>query len=101
LAWHLVGDKEVTDANLNAYGELARARIVDSWRGGRGDLCPPTRCVYTPNSVRAITETLLLDAGVGIIRLNELPGRGQVTTTQICDKGRRSFKVGESHDVPI
>jgi hypothetical protein len=56
---------------------------------------------FTPHSLRAITETLLLDAGVGIIKPTELPGRGQVTTTQICDKGRRSFKVGVSHDVPI
>ena len=60
-----------------------------------------TRCVYTPHSLRATTATLLLDAGVDIIKVKELLGHRHVTTTQIYDKRRRSVKEGASHDVPI
>jgi site-specific recombinase XerD len=59
------------------------------------------RCVYTPHSLRATTATLLLDAGVDIIKVKELLGHRHVTTTQIYDKRRRSAKEGASHDVPI
>ena len=59
------------------------------------------RCIYTPHSLRATTATLLLDAGVDIIKVKELLGRRHVTTTQIYDKRRRSLKEGASHDVPI
>lgn len=58
-------------------------------------------CVYTPHSLRATTATLLLDAGVDIIKVKELLGHRHVTTTQIYDKRRRSLKEGASHDVPI
>jgi integrase len=58
------------------------------------------RCVYTPHSLRATTATLLLDAGVDIIKVKELLGHRHVTT-QIYDKRRRSLKEGASHDVPI
>ena len=54
-----------------------------------------------PHSLRATTATLLLDAGVDIIKVKELLGHKHVTTTQIYDKRRRSLKVGASHDVPI
>lgn len=59
------------------------------------------RCVYTPHSLRATTATLLLDAGVDIIKVKDLLGHRHVTTTQIYDKRRRSLKEGASHDVPI
>lgn len=59
------------------------------------------RCVYTPHSIRATTATLLLDAGVDIIKVKDLLGHRHVTTTQIYDKRRRSLKEGASHDVPI
>jgi integrase len=59
------------------------------------------RCVYSPHSLRATTATLLLDAGVDIIKVKELLGHRHVTTTQIYDKRRRSVKEGASHDVPI
>ena len=59
------------------------------------------RCAYTPHSLRATTATLLLDAGVDIIKVKELLGHRHVTTTQIYDKRRRSLKEGASHDVPI
>ncbi len=59
------------------------------------------RCIYTPHSIRATTATLLLDAGVDIIKVKELLGHRHVTTTQIYDKRRRSAKEGASHDVPI
>ena len=58
-------------------------------------------CIYTPHLLRATTATLLLDAGVDIIKVKELLGHRHVTTTQIYDKRRRSLKEGASHDVPI
>jgi len=59
------------------------------------------RCIYTPHSLRATTATLLLHAGVDIIKVKELLGHRHVTTTQIYDKRRRSTKEGASHVVPI
>ena len=50
------------------------------------------RCIYTPHSLRATTATLLLDAGVDIVKVQELLGHRHVTTTQIYDKRRRSLK---------
>ena len=66
-----------------------------------GTVTKVKRCVYTPHSLRATTATLLLDAGVDIIKVKELLGHRHVTTTQIYDKRRRSLKEGASHDVPI
>ena len=66
-----------------------------------GTITKVKRCVYTPHSLRATTATLLLDAGVDIIKVKELLGHRYVTTTQIYDKRRRSLKEGASHDVPI
>ena len=66
-----------------------------------GTVTKVKRCVYTPHSLRATTATLLLDAGVDIIKVKELLGHNHVTTTQIYDKRRRSLKEGASHDVPI
>ena len=66
-----------------------------------GSTTKVTRSVYTPHSLRATTATLLLDAGVDIIKVKELLGHRHVTTTQIYDKRRRSLKEGASHDVPI
>jgi site-specific recombinase XerD len=43
---------------------------------------------YTPHSLRATTATLLLDAGVDIIKVKVLLGHRHVTTTQIYDKRR-------------
>ena len=66
-----------------------------------GTVTKINRCVYTPHSLRATTATLLLDAGVDIIKVKELLVHRHVTTTQIYDKRRRSLKEGASHDVPI
>ena len=66
-----------------------------------GSVTKVKRCAYTPHSLRATTATLLLDAGVDIIKVKELLGHRHVTTTQIYDKRRRSLKEGASHDVPI
>ena len=52
------------------------------------------RCIYTPHSLRATTATLLLDAGVDIIKVKELLGHRHVTTTQIYDKRRRASRKG-------
>jgi integrase len=60
-----------------------------------------SRCVYTPHLLRATTGALLLDAGVDIIKVNELLGHRHVTTTQTYDKRRRATKEGASHGVPI
>ena len=82
------------------------ARLPGSLReeevaGADGAVRKVKRCVYTPHSLRATTATLLLDAGVDIIKVKDLLGHRHVTTTQIYDKRRRSLKEGASHDVPI
>jgi integrase/recombinase XerC len=59
------------------------------------------RCIFTPHSLRATTATLLLDAGVDIVKVKELLGHRHVTTTQIYDKRRRTASESASHDVPI
>ena len=48
-----------------------------------GTVTKVKRCAYTPHSLRATTATLLLDAGVDIIKVKELLGHRHVTTTQI------------------
>ncbi len=59
------------------------------------------QCVFTPHSIRATTATLLLDAGVDIIKVKELLGHRHVTTTQIYDKRRRSTAESASHLLAI
>jgi len=62
---------------------------------------PARQSVYTPHSLRATTATLLLDAGVDIIKVKELLGHRHVTTTQIYDKRRRSTSESASHLLAI
>ena len=78
-------------------GSMREEEVTDE----DGSVRKVKRCVYTPHSLRATTATLLLDAGVDIIKVKELLGHRHVTTTQIYDKRRRSLKEGASHDVPI
>jgi len=59
------------------------------------------RCLYSPHSLRATTATLLLEAGVDIVKVQALLGHRHVTTTQVYDKRRRTTKESASHDVPI
>ena len=59
------------------------------------------RFVYTPHSIRATTATLLLDAGVDIVKVKELLGHRHITTTQIYDKRRRSTSESASHLLAI
>ena len=61
------------------FGSFTRT-AAGGWRG------------YTPHLLRAATATLLLGAGVDIIKVKELLGHRQVTTTQNYDKRRRNFK---------
>jgi len=59
------------------------------------------RCIYTPHSLRATAATLLLDANVDIIKVQDLLGHRHVTTTQIYDKRRRSTSESASHLLAI
>jgi site-specific recombinase XerD len=60
-----------------------------------------SQSVYTPHSLRATTATLLLDAGVDIVKVKELLGHRHITTTQIYDKRRRSTSESASHLLAI
>ena len=78
-------------------GSLREEEVMDE----SGTVKKVKRCIHTPHSLRATTATLLLDAGVDIIKVKEFLGHRHVTTTQTYDKRRRSLKEGASHDVPI
>jgi site-specific recombinase XerD len=86
---------------LGYLARLPGAMHEEEVPGEGGAVRKVKRCIYTPHSLRATTATLLLDAGVDIIKVKELLGHRHVTTTQIYDKRRRSLKEGASHDVPI
>jgi len=60
-----------------------------------------SQSVFTPHSLRATTATLLLDAGVDIVKVKELLGHRHITTTQIYDKRRRSTSESASHLLAI
>jgi integrase len=59
------------------------------------------RFVYTPHSIRATSATMLLDAGVDIVKVKELLGHRHITITQIYDKRRRSTSESASHLLAI
>jgi len=67
----------------------------------RPDGTKARECIYSPHSLRATAATLLLDAGVDIVKVQELLGHRHITTTQIYDKRRRHVSEGASHEVPI
>jgi site-specific recombinase XerD len=67
----------------------------------RPDGTKTRECIYSPHSLRATAATLLLDAAVDIVKVQELLGHRHVTTTQIYDKRRRHVSEGASHEVPI
>jgi len=67
----------------------------------RPDGTKARECIYSPHSLRATAATLLLDAGIDIVKVQELLGHRHVTTTQIYDKRRRHVSEGASHEVPI
>jgi integrase/recombinase XerC len=101
-----LGDKHMTTVTMYKLLQGYLSRLPGSMHeeeviAGDGVATKISRCVYTPHSLRATTATLLLDAGVDIIKVKELLGHRHVTTTQIYDKRRRSVKEGASHDVPI
>ena len=58
-------------------------------------------CVYSPNSLRATTATLLLNAREPIESVQDLLDHKHITTTKIYDKRRRRVRDSASHKVPI
>jgi integrase len=87
---------------LQGYlGRLPGSMREEEVTAGNGSLTTVKRCVYTPHSLLLTTATLLLDAGVDIIKVKDLHGHRHVTTTQIYDKRRLGLKERVSHDVPI
>lgn len=76
-------------------------RILQSYLERLPGAIKEEHCIYSPHSLRATTATLLLDAGVDIVKVQGLLGHRHVTTTQIYDKRRRSTSESASHDVPI
>ena len=56
-------------------------------------------CIYSPHSMRATTATRLLDLGVDIRKVQELPDHRHVMTTQIYDKRRRTTAESAPHDL--
>jgi integrase len=101
-----LGEKAIGLVTMYRLLQGYLARLPGSLReeevaGADGAVRKVKRCVYTPHSLRATTATLLLEAGVDIIKVKDLLGHRHVTTTQIYDKRRRSAKEGASHDVPI
>jgi site-specific recombinase XerD len=93
-----------------AMGATTMYRLIQSYLrqlpGAMKEVLRPdgsisTQCIYTPHSLRATTATLLLDAGVDIVKVQDLLGHRHVTTTQIYDKRRRTTAQSASHDVPI
>jgi site-specific recombinase XerD len=56
---------------------------------------------YTPQSRRATTATLLLDAGADVREVQNPPGHRHINISQIYDKRRRSTAESASHAVPI
>ncbi len=56
-------------------------------------------CVWP--RIRATAATLLLDSGVDIMEVKDLPGHRHVTTTQTYDKRRRAARERASHKMPV
>lgn len=101
-----LGEKAIGAVTMYNLIQSYLARLPGSMReeelvGEDGSVEKVKRCAYTPHTLRATTPTLLLDAGVDIIKVKDLLGHRHVTTTQIYDKRGRSLKEGASHDVPI
>ena len=81
--------------------ERSMNRLITSYLERLPGAIQDGRCVYTAHSLRATTETLLLDSGVPIEAVQDLLDHRHITTTQIYDKRRRSIRDSASHSVPI
>jgi site-specific recombinase XerD len=85
--------RTVEDYLMQLPGAVKQAQLPDG--------STARQSVYIPHSLRATTATLLLDAGVDIIKVKELLGHRHITTTQIYDKRRRSTSESASHLLAI
>ena len=54
-----------------------------------------------PRSIRAVTGTLLLNAGTDIREVQQLLGHKHVTVTQVYDKRRRDTRDSASHRLSL
>lgn len=93
-----------------AMNEATMYRTIDGYLCQLPDAMQPVpqpdgtmtqECIYTPHSLRATTATLLLDAGVDIMKVQELLGHRHLATTQLYDKRKRIPSKSASHDMPI
>lgn len=98
LAPHALAEISMYTLLLRYLRQLPGAQRSVATAGGKP---APSRCLYSPHSLRATTATLLLESGVDIVKVQELLGHRHITTTQIYDKRRRSVAESASHAVPL
>ena len=60
-----------------------------------------TSCRHSPHSLRRTTASLLHEAGVPLVRIQELLGHKDIRVTRGYIHTRNDTKKSASHDVPL